>query len=262
MHRLAFVLAAFAVVGCAPVEEETDLRPLDWTTPLAEDTLGVDPGPEFAGLTLEAIISGQVDARGEGRSCSACHFDGTLTFYRPEVEQYATTPIGPYDMVDGRTWAGNNGWGAIFATMGEGRFSEKPPELRVAMERFLDLEASRVQPLDWTTTIETVTLGKDPEAFIQNDTIDAIINSRVSGRPDDLLCSDCHYAGASIGYRPAIERGDTTTSFGPNDVIDGRSWSGPDGWAQVFVELGPNADIHKPDYVRQMFFKWVDDGAI
>ena len=74
MHRLGVLLFAAVVSGCVPVEEPTeDLQPLDWTTPLDAETLGVDPGPSFAGISLEQIVSGQVDARGEGRSCSACH---------------------------------------------------------------------------------------------------------------------------------------------------------------------------------------------
>ncbi|MEZ4318641.1 MAG: hypothetical protein R3F61_14095 [Myxococcota bacterium] len=252
----------FLAVACTPVEDEqTELAPLGWTTPFSAENLGIDPGPEYTGMTLEQVVSGQVDARGEGRSCTACHFDGAVTFYRPEIDQFSTAPIGPYDMVDGRTWAGNNGWGAIFADMGEGRYSEKPVELRIAMERFLEGEAARVQPLDWTTEITPTTLGQAPEAYIDRDTIDGIVNSRISGRPDALVCADCHYAGGSIPYRPDIERGDVT-AFGPYDVIDGRSWAGPNGWAEVFVELGPNAEIHKPDTVRQLFFKWADDGAL
>ncbi len=255
-------LLCSVLAGCdeEPPEESGPLAPLTWDTPMRSDVLGIDPGPDFEGQSLAEVIGGAVDSRGEGRSCTSCHFDDTVTFYRPEIEQDAVVNIGPYDMVDGRTWAGNSGWGAIFTTLVAGTFAEKPEELRVAMQRFLDAEAARVQPLDWTTTITVDTLGPQPDPTIAGDSIAAIVNSQASGRPDDLMCSACHYADATIPYRPAIERFDVT-GFSPTDIVDGRSWAGPDGWAEVFVDLDGQDSVHKPAVLRQMFFKWTDDGA-
>lgn len=259
--------AVVCLVGCEAGEQVGELpaaQPevpgtIDWTTPLSSAQLGVDLG-ELEGESLQSIVSGQVAAR-RGNSCSACHFDGTVTFYAPEVDQFAVAPIGPYDMVDGRTWAGNFGWGARFLMMDEAGLVEKPPGVRRALELYLEAEGRRVQPLDWYGTITPITLGTLPQPEINGSVLDDIINSRVSARPDGLLCSTCHFQDGPIPYRPEVASGDRSSTFGPNDIVDGKSWAQPGGWGDVFAALGPNASVHKPDYLRAMFFKWTDDGA-
>lgn len=265
-----FVLMVTLISGCAdpvaqaPARVETDdvldAAALEWETPLEATTLGFELPPELEGASLMEIVSGQVDARGEGRSCSACHFDQTVTLYRPEIGQYDTQPFGPYDIVHGRTWAGNTGWAARFALMGEGAFVEKPIELRDAMLIWLDAESGRVEPLAWDDVIDADNLGTAPEAYILGDRIGDIVNSRVSGRPDDLMCSTCHYEGGPIAYRPPVAP-NGVSAFGPDDVLDGLTWGENGGWADVFSKLGPNDGFHKPDYLRSMFYKWKDDGA-
>lgn len=263
MRASIFAFGALSfLVGCEPTDDAAvQLEELTWESPLGEATLGFDPGPVLQGSTLREVVSGHVDARGEGRSCTACHFDGTVTFYRPDVIQGGLTEMGPYDLVDGRTWAGNVGWGAIFAGLGANSFTEKPPELREAMALFLAQERERVDPLGWDDVITAANLGVSPDANIAGDRLADVLNSRVSARPDGLMCADCHYAGAPIAYRPEIDRGDASTTFGPDTVLDGMSWAGPGGWADRFVAMGPDASVHKPDYLRAMFFKWKDDGA-
>ncbi|MCA9569256.1 MAG: hypothetical protein KC656_15515 [Myxococcales bacterium] len=233
---------------------------LEWDTPLDASIVGVELPPAIDGASLMEIVSGQVDARGEGRACSACHFGDTVTLYQPEIPQFSTAPIGPYDIVHGRTWAGNWGWASIFTTMGAGSFVEKPEELRDAMALWVEAESQRVEPLGWDVPIVAGNLGKDPESFIAGDTVGDIVNSVVPGRPDDLVCSACHFEGGPVAYRPAIAA-NAVSSFGPDDLIDGRTWAEPFGWADRFAAAGPNAAFHKPDYLRQMFFKWKDDGA-
>jgi hypothetical protein len=259
---VVFGFSAFAA-GCVPMGDATgQVEELGWETPLSIETLGFEPGPVLQGASLKDVVSGHIEARGEGRSCTACHFDGSVTFYRPGVAQNELAEIGPYDIVDGRTWAGNVGWGAIFTGMGAGSFAEKPPELRDAFQVFLDQERERVEPIGWDDVITVGNLGTSPDANIAGDRIGEVINSRTTARPDGLMCADCHYAGAGITYRPEIERSDASTTFGPDDLIDGRSWAGPGGWADRFVALGPDSTTHKPDYLRSMFFKWKDDGAL
>lgn len=255
------------LAACDPGEQVDELPAegpeipgtIDWTTPLSSELVGEDLG-DLEGETLQSIVSGQVGAR-SGHSCSACHFDDTVTFYAPEVEQFANEPIGAYDIVDGRTWAGNYGWGARFLLMDEAGLVDKPPGIRRALELYLEAEARRVQPLDWYGVITPETLGHLPEPEINGSVLDDIINSRVSGRPDGLLCSTCHYEDGPIPYRPAVPSGDRTSTLGPNDLIEGKSWAQPGGWGDTFAALGPNDSFHKPDYLRSLFFKWTDDGA-
>lgn len=260
MRTLCSLAVLAVVVGCSPLDEEPALAELTWDAELRVETLGFAPGPVLEGRTLGEVVSGAVDARGEGRSCTACHFQGTVTFYRPEVAQGQILPIGPYDVVDGRTWAGNNGWAAFFVQMGPNSFAEKPVELRNAFQIFLDQEAERVAPLSWDAVMSEENLGTVADPNVAGRTIADVLNSRVTGRPDGLLCSDCHYSGGTIPYRPNVVRGAPST-FGPNDVIDGRPWAGPDGWAERFVATGPGSSAPKPGYLRSVFFKWNDDGA-
>ena len=259
----ATFLSACTEPAAVPLDEAIDapgFAPLEWETPLEADLLGEALPLEIDGASLMEIVSGQVEARGEGRSCSACHFDQTVTLYRPEVGQYDTTVIGPYDVVHGRTWAGNNGWAARFATLDENAFVEKPPVLRDAMLLWLDAEAERVEPLAWDDAVDAWSLGTAPQPYIAGDRIGDIVNSRVSGRPDDLMCSACHYEDGPLPYRPPVAA-NAVSDFGPDDRIDGLTWGENGGWADVFAKLGPNGGFHKPDYLRSMFFKWKDDGA-
>jgi hypothetical protein len=257
--RRSFVALAFAAAACTP--HQGPLEELRWDTPLSEASLGYDPGSAVTGRSLAEIVSGAVDARGEGRTCTACHFTGSVTFYRPEVPQDGLLELSPRDVIDGRAWAGNFGWGAIFEVMDEGSFAEKPIELRTAFTMWAEQEQARVQPLHWDEPVSEANLGVPPDANVAGDLLGEVVNSRVTARPDGLMCSDCHFRDTDIAYRPEIDRGDRTTNYGPATLIDGKSWGAPGGWGDRFVTLGPEAEIHKPDYLRATFFKWKDDGG-
>lgn len=254
---LLFLAVACTPTGGEPPPVEVDIT---WDTPLEESWIGLPVGDDIVGHSLGEIVSGQVEARGAGRSCSACHFDQSVTLYRPEHPQFAMDRLGPYDILDGRTWAGNTGWAAIFDRQQAGAFVEKPPELREAFRLWALAENARVEPLTWTDPVTIENSGVEPDPNIAGKSIDNVLNSRITGRPDDLLCSECHYQDGPIAYRPEIAQG-LPSAFGPDDVLDGRPWSGPTGWALRFCELGGNGNFHKPDYLRSTFFKWYDDGG-
>ncbi len=263
--RPSFLFAALLLVGACeaepePVQPDPEV-PITWDTPLHSDWVGQPLSPTIEGRSLREIVSGQVDARGEGRTCTACHFDQSITLYRPEYPQWSVEDIGPYDILDGRTWAGRTGWAAIFERQHEDALVEKPPELREAFRVWREAEAARTEPLGWTDPVSEERIGVPPDPAIADRTLDDVINSRVSGRPDDLLCSACHYRDASIPYRPDIEQ-DASSAFGPDTVVDGRTWAGAGGWAIVFTRLGGNGTFHKPDYLRATLFKWYDDGSL
>lgn len=260
MRWIVFLMCAVVGAGCAPVDEPVeDALDIDWQTPLEAAWLG-PISPAVEGASLQEIVSGRVEARGEGRTCTACHFDGAPTGYRPEVEQYALVPVEPYEVVHGRTWAGNDGWAAVFVGLDDGAFVEKPAELRLAMALWLEAEAERVEPLGWDDVLTEDTLGTPVDETLIGDSVGAVVNSVGAGRPDGLVCSACHFEGGSVPYRPPVARM-AASAFGPDDVVDGRAWAGPDGWAEVFAGLGPNAEVHKPGYLRSMFWKWNDDGG-
>lgn len=244
--------------ACTPEEPVPEV--ITWDTPVEASWVGMPVGDDIVGHSLRDIVSGAVEARGEGRTCSACHFAGSVTLYRPEVDQYGIGDVGPYTILDGRNWAGATGWAMIFAGMGEGAFVEKPPELREAFRLWAEAERERVEPVRWSEPVHEDNAGGPPDPAIEGKSLDDVLNSRVSGRPDDLLCSVCHYEDGPYPYRPPIAQG-ATSSFTPDTVLDGRPWSGANGWAMVFAELGGNETFHKPDYLRSVFFKWVDDGG-
>lgn len=270
MRACLYVFAALFVVGCGepeavvetpvdvPQEQGFDASDFGWETPFTAETLGEDPG-ELEGESLSSVVNSHVAAR-NGYACAACHFEGTVTFYAPENEA-VVEDVGPYDIVDGRTWAGNYGWGARLVITDDSGFADKPPVLRRALELFLAAEAERVEPLTWEAPINAERLGQQPRAAIDGVRLYDVINSRVAAREDGLTCSTCHYQDGPYPYRPEVAPGQADTVFGPDAVVDGRSWAEPGGWADVFVALGPDATAHKPDYLRSMFFKWTDDGA-
>lgn len=264
LARRSLLLSVLVVAACSDTTAPTDVvdpvvYEIDWDTPLTEDWIGMEVGDDIRDHTLRDIISGRVAARGAGRTCSACHFDQSVTLYRPEFPPYAVDDIEPYDILDGRTWAGRLGWGTIFAAQNGTGYVEKPPELREALRLWVIAESARVEPLHWTDPVTRENVGGEPDPNIAGRSLDDVLNSRVTGRPDNLLCSECHYTDGPFPYRPEIAQG-SQSAFGPDDLLDGRSWAGATGWAMVFAELGGNDTFHKPDYLRATFFKWYDDG--
>lgn len=241
--------------GCAAEELAPNPPEIDWYTPL-DATVGLSD-PALEGHSLAEIVGGEVFVEAEGGVCSDCHFTDTITLYRPPITQHETASITPRDVVGGRSWAGTGGWAERYVALGPNAIIEKPPELRGVFELWLASEAERVQPLSWHAPMSEQTLGVEPDEALRG-TLDQIVNSLVSGRPDALMCSECHYEGGPAAYRPPIPQG-APSDFAPDEVIDGASWR--DGWADRFIEHGPGEETEKPAYLRAVLNKWLQDGA-
>lgn len=132
--------------------------------------------------------------------------------------------------------------------------------------------------LTFTTPITTETLGlvtgTSPDALIENKTIDDIVNSRVVARRDNNVCSTCHNKTAtSNDYHPFVDFKQTSMLTKDTYVDDpramnhysARTWAGSagtPGWAALFtLRTNPSDPGYKPDYLRALFQRWIDDGA-
>jgi hypothetical protein len=104
--------------------------------------------------------------------------------------------------------------------------------------------------LRWDTVINAETLGVTPDPLLQFKTLSQIVNSQVVARTDGNRCNVCHNASSSRPYRPSAG------TITPSTVINGRSWSGFDGWAAQF-QGAPS----KPAYLKGLFQRWLDDGG-
>lgn len=252
--RLAIVLGLVVpLVACGPTPLETapPLADLDWTTPV--DTLG--------GHSLAQVVGSSATGRQDGRLCSDCHFGDSVTFYRPHVGQGEAAEVGPWDVLDGRSWGGPGGWGERFVDLDSAEdLNDKPPELRDAVAAWLDSDAHLgVGPVQWGDALDPEVHGVGGDPAIEGRSLRDVVSSWVSGRPDGLLCADCHHRGADIAYRPDVAPGEGRDLW-PDELLDGRTWAGPGGWADAFVAHGPGSATEKPGYLRAVVHRWRIDG--
>jgi hypothetical protein len=105
--------------------------------------------------------------------------------------------------------------------------------------------------LRWTTPITDEALGVAANPLIAYKTLESIVNSQQIAREDGKTCAACHYAGSGKPYSPPA--GTITAS----QTIGTHAWSGYDGWAYEFY----NQAI-KPEYLKQAFRRWLDDGGL
>ncbi len=123
--------------------------------------------------------------------------------------------------------------------------------------------------LRWTTQITAQTLGQDAD-YLTGKTLSDIVNSRTSGRPDGMLCNNCHFQNAGIGYKPPVmqsgQRG-ASQEITPSLVIPRNrrinySWngSGSGGIVSFFENTLINGQS-KPALLEAAFNKWLSDGA-
>jgi hypothetical protein len=110
-------------------------------------------------------------------------------------------------------------------------------------------------PISWDTVLQSTHFSPTPGGFsyISGKTISQIVNSNASGRDDNKMCSECHYSGGPNAYRPAIAQ-NAQSSFAPGNLVDGRTWRGPTGWASQFPSW-------KPEQLRVMLSEWLADGG-
>lgn len=232
---------------------------LSWRTPIRADLVPSAAQSPLLGESLYRVVSGQ-SAIVDGKACTECHYAGSDHNYEPAQVRGAVLSIEPDVEVDGRRWDGSFGWAMVFCELGESLDEGEHGEVLAPMKDALEvwkLHGERAtERLTWTSAITPENVGAEPDPRAAGATLDDAINNRVSPRPDGKLCVECHYAGGDIPYRPA-----PGAVIGPDSVVDGRSWSGPEGWAARFITLDENAHIEKPAYVRAVFAKWLADGA-
>jgi hypothetical protein len=131
-----------------------------------------------------------------------------------------------------------------------------------APDPFVNDEANvATQCLEWTTPISSDNFFiSDP--VINGNTLGRIVSSITVGCKDGLLCSHCHFSGSGLPYSPPVAR-DGNASIWPSDVIGGRTWAGPGGWAQAFIHMPTDVAglvSSKPFYLQALVQTWVDDG--
>lgn len=269
-HLPSLFLIATAAVGCGgpsggelPVDESGRL--LTWASPITAERLQEAPDPLVEGATLLSIVSSRHAAGARGHTCSVCHYRDTFIAYRPDIDQYETAFIGPHDVVDGRTWSAPGGWAERLLAVGDEppggqAHFEKPEFLRTVFRRWIADGRKFKEELRWDAPLSVSTLGEEPNAFVAGATLVDVINDRISARPDARLCAECHYPGSAAAYGPALPE-DRERDIGPDDVVDGRPWAGPDGWAERFIAHGPDAQLEKPAYLRNVFSVWLADGG-
>jgi hypothetical protein len=126
---------------------------------------------------------------------------------------------------------------------------------------------STICPLTWTSPIDTLHLGYPPAPEHAGKTLQNIVSSFQSGRPDGVLCSHCHnrfpnstYPG--IYYKPNVNQDEAPFAFDPYNVIGGNyGWgSGNPRWAQLFIDL-PVSRYPHTEALKSLFYKWLNDGA-
>lgn len=97
--------------------------------------------------------------------------------------------------------------------------------------------------------------GLSPNEKIDGKTIQQILTSQVAGRDDGQLCSACHNKNdAQGGYGVPVEKNGSNPGMKQTDLIYGRTWAGPDGWAQRFVK-----NSTKPDNVKAVIQAWINN---
>lgn len=122
----------------------------------------------------------------------------------------------------------------------------------------------RTAVLTWTTPITAETLGEQPAPYLQNKTLSDIVNSRITGRPDNLMCSTCHFITNSNPYQPPASR--SNQEITPSLMIQSGkrspaqyAWNGA-GSSGIVSHFVQNP-IGKPPPLEAAFNKWLADGG-
>jgi hypothetical protein len=113
--------------------------------------------------------------------------------------------------------------------------------------------------LTWASPITAERLQETPDPLVDGATILSIVSSRHAAGERGHACSVCHYRDTFIAYRPDIDQY-ATDFIGPHDVVDGRTWSAPGGWAERLLAVGDEPHFEKPEFLRAVFRRWLADG--
>jgi hypothetical protein len=131
-----------------------------------------------------------------------------------------------------------------------------------AADPFVNDEANvATQCIQWNTKVnaDNFPIGGPP---IAGNSLFCIVSSYTVGRTDGKLCSNCHHATSGLPYSPPVAQG-SSAAIMPTDVISGRTWAGPDGWAQRFIHMPtdvPGLVSSKPFFLQSLTQTWVDHG--
>jgi hypothetical protein len=131
-----------------------------------------------------------------------------------------------------------------------------------APDPFVNDEANvATQCVEWRTKIngDNFPIGGPP---VTDNSIFCIVSSFTVGRTDGKKCSNCHFTGSGLPYSPPVAR-DSSAAIWPTDVINGRTWAGPNGWAQAFIHMPtdvPGLVSSKPFFLQSLVQTWVDHG--
>ncbi len=110
--------------------------------------------------------------------------------------------------------------------------------------------------LRFTEIIDSKKLGLAPNKNVDGKTLAQIITSQAFGRDDAMFCSACHHStDAQGGYGVPSAKNAANANLKPTDVLTGRTWVGPDGWAERFVK-----NSTKPDNIKAMVQAWINSG--
>jgi hypothetical protein len=123
-------------------------------------------------------------------------------------------------------------------------------------------EAIPVLPglLTWTTPIDDGVARFDAQAAIEGTTLHGIVSGEIP-LVDGQGCTSCHYEGADIPYVIPVEQGGIYP-IGSDDLIDGRKWKGPDGWAERFLNLPETMHDAGPGSLADALVRWQLHGEL
>jgi hypothetical protein len=294
---VAVALLSQLALGCAS-EADTDLADPDPAPalPIARDLIARDRLPDRRPpVTRPPVVQPPV-----APSVSDIKSDGTMRFYGGGADigvQINVTNVGNSPATGPSGWVNVNGFNAT-ASLHQyfGGTATTPNTVNPGQRGYLmihlpigaltpcnkylvHIDTSRTmqagtpdpfvndeanvgtQCLQWTSPINSDNFFiSDP--LIDGKTIGQIVSSQVVGRRDGLLCSQCHYTGSGLPYSPPVARGGSAAIW-PTQVIGGRTWAGPGGYARSFLAQPtdvPSLVNSKPFYLQALLQTWIDDG--